>query len=335
MIILETERLYLRRFVPGDAAGFYRLNGDPELMRFIRPVKDREQSDAFLAQAIAAYETEPFGGRWALIEKQTHRFAGSFVLIPLEGAGWQVGYVVLQEFWSQGYAFEALQATVRHAFEEIGLPKVFALTDPDNTASRNLLTKSGFVLQETTTRDGKPVCLFVKGHPHLVETERLYIFPLNHFLLRHYLEAEDWFEKALGLTTTGRAVSPEVRDMVKRVTLPQMENAGKEGYLFHTFWLAVLASEKTIVAEMGFKGAPGKKGEVEIGYGTMPSMRGKGYMTEAVGGIAGWARRQGKIHRILAETHPANAASIRILEKNHFARLGKKRGMLWWQLPLS
>ena len=85
------------------------------------------------------------------------------------------------------------------------------------------------------------------------------------------------------------------------------------------------------MAELGFKGAPDAAGQVEIGYGTMPLQQGRGLMTEAVGGMAGWAAKRNGIKTLLAETDKNNFASIRILQKNNFTYYTAKGDMLWWK----
>jgi ribosomal-protein-alanine N-acetyltransferase len=109
-----------------------------------------------------------------------------------------------------------------------------------------------------------------------------------------------------------------------------MKAAGTD-YLFYTFWLVVEKQFRSIVAELGFKGPPVGAGHVEIGYGTMPAMQGKGYMTEAVGGVLKWAAQRPDISHVLAETHSINAASIRVVEKNGFQQYDKRGDMLWWK----
>ncbi len=83
------------------------------------------------------------------------------------------------------------------------------------------------------------------------------------------MEMTSW-SRLLGLTSFGRTVAPQVKDLVTKITLPKMREAMDDDYLFHTFWLVVDKLSKTIVAELGFKGPPVDGGRVEIGYGTMP-----------------------------------------------------------------
>lgn len=165
----------------------------------------------------------------------------------------------------------------------------------------------------------------------MVETDRIKIVPLTYPQLIKYLKADNKLEDELGLEKTGRIISEEVKDMVENFTLPKMKGVNRHNYLFYTFWIVIDKSFNTIVAELGFKGSPNRDGSIEIGYGTMPDHRGKGYMTEAVGAMMNWALEREDVKSVLAETDEKNLASIRIVEKNGFVQFDKRRDMLWWR----
>lgn len=326
-VIFETERLIIRRYVKADEEHFFRLNSDPEVMRYIREPKSRSACNVFLLQNIAFYEHHPLMGRWAMLLQATGEFIGTFAIIPVENRPEiQLGYALLKAYWGQGYAAESVRAGLQYAFEVMKLPKIVALTEAANQASQKVLLKCGFKQEAPLAA----LCHFVYHNPNVIETKRLHIFPLNYAQLQLYLEAGNKLEKALDLKSTGRIISPQVKESVQRHTLPGMQAAGETGYLFHTFWLVVDKQTRAIVAELGFKGLP-NNGTVEIGYGTMPSMQGRGIMTEAVGGILQWAAQRPDIHYVLAETHKTNTASIRVVQKNGFEQFETKCDMLWWR----
>ena len=83
MIIFETARLIVRQYTADDADRFFLLNGDEEVMRHIRKTLNKEESDKFLQENIEFYASNPKLGRWAVEEKTTNKFVGSFALIPL------------------------------------------------------------------------------------------------------------------------------------------------------------------------------------------------------------------------------------------------------------
>jgi ribosomal-protein-alanine N-acetyltransferase len=145
------------------------------------------------------------------------------------------------------------------------------------------------------------------------------------------LKAGDELEEEFALVKTGRTISEDVKDMVETFTLPKMKDVNKHDYLFYTFWIVVDRSINTIVAELGFKGTPGKTSGIEIGYGTMPGFTNRGYMTEAVGGMLNWALAREDVDCVLAETQENNLASIRVVQKNGFVQFDRRRDMLWWK----
>lgn len=75
---------------------------------------------------------------------------------------------------------------------------------------------------------------------------------------------------------------------------------------------------------MGFKGVPDSDGSIEIGYGINPAYHGHGYATEMVHAMVSWALGQPAVSRVTAETREDNQASIRVLEKVGFRRIGAR-----------
>jgi ribosomal-protein-alanine N-acetyltransferase len=334
--IFETERLYIRRYTKADEENFFRLNSDPDVVRYIREPESRSECNVSLLQNMVAYEQFPLMGRWAMLEKVTDTFIGSFAIIPAENLSEiQLGYALLKEYWGRGFAAESVMAGRHYAFEQMKLPRIVALTEKDNIGSQKVLLKCGFVQHQNIMEREKELCFFTSHNPNVVETERLHIFPLTCSQLELYLQGNNKLEKLLDLAQTGRTVSPYVKASVTQYTLPKMKVATGMDYLFYTFWLVVERHSHNIVAELGFKGPPMDGGHVEIGYGTMPAMQRKGYMTEAVGGMLKWAAQRADISHVLAETHSINAASIRVMQKNGFLQYDKRGDMLWWKAAVK
>ena len=98
-------------------------------------------------------------------------------------------------------------------------------------------------------------------------------------------------------------------------------------------WLMILLGRTApqLVGSVGFKGRPDAAGCVEIGYGVEPGWRRRGYATEAVERLVGWAWEQG-VRRIVAECDERNRASAGVLQATGM-RLYERRGkMQWWEL---
>ena len=63
---------------------------------------------------------------------------------------------------------------------------------------------------------------------------------------------------------------------------------------------------------------------IDIGYGIAPSCRGRGAASRAVGALLDWARSVERVLAVRAETWVDNPASQRVLERNGFARTGRR-----------
>jgi GNAT superfamily N-acetyltransferase len=75
-----------------------------------------------------------------------------------------------------------------------------------------------------------------------------------------------------------------------------------------------------VVGGIGFFGPP-RGGEVEIGYGIVPSRQGRGYATEALQAMIVMAWADSRVAIVVAGTDPGNVASQRVLGKAGFRRI--------------
>lgn len=143
--IFETERLIVRLFTEADQNNFYHLNGNPVVVRYIREPKSREECDAFLVQIMEDARLHPLYGRWAVVEKLTGSFVGSFAIIPVdETEEMQLGYALLTEHWGKGFATELSKGGLEYVFGKTPLELIHAYVEKPNIASRMVLLKSGF-----------------------------------------------------------------------------------------------------------------------------------------------------------------------------------------------
>lgn len=162
MLIFETERLIVRQFTLADADNFFMINGDENVVRYIRKALTRKESDNFLAENIRLYIQNPKLGRWAVDEKENNRFVGSFAIIPLpfedEKNKLQAGYALLPSAWNKGYATELTKAGIDFFFYNHKLNELHAITAIPNTTSQKVLLKCGFIENGIKT-DGEELVL--------------------------------------------------------------------------------------------------------------------------------------------------------------------------------
>jgi RimJ/RimL family protein N-acetyltransferase len=147
MTILETERLHLRRLSTDDAEFILRLLNEPSFIQNIgdRGVRTVDDARGYIVKGpITSYEKFGFG-LWMVETRSPIAPVGICGLLKrdvLEDV--DIGYALLPEFWSQGYALEAASAVVLYAREKLGLKRVVAVTNSDNQSSIRLLEKMGF-----------------------------------------------------------------------------------------------------------------------------------------------------------------------------------------------
>jgi [ribosomal protein S5]-alanine N-acetyltransferase len=154
--VLETPRLALREFVLEDAAFILQLLNEPGFLRFIgdKGVRNLEDARNYLRQGpIDSYHRNGFGLYAACLRSDAAAEPyGEPVGKPLGMCGLvkrdglpdpDVGYAFLQRHWGRGYAAESAAAAIDYGTRTLKLPRILAITSPDNWSSIKVLEKIG------------------------------------------------------------------------------------------------------------------------------------------------------------------------------------------------
>jgi ribosomal-protein-alanine N-acetyltransferase len=94
--------------------------------------------------------------------------------------------------------------------------------------------------------------------------------------------------------------------------------------------LAIDRETNSLIGDVGFKGGPDASGAVDIGYSIVPAYQGRGYATEIAQAAVDWVKRQPGVKQITAKCDMENKASVRVLEKSGFVRVGQDGIWLKW-----
>ena len=142
---IETERLLLRPFARDDLDEFASINADAAVMRYIGDGKPQTRAQTEMRlNAILNHWTQHGFGLWAVVDKASNALSGFCGLQYLDNtAEIEVGYRLARQFWGLGYATEAAAATLRYAFEVLGLDRIVAVVQPENVASQSVIEKIG------------------------------------------------------------------------------------------------------------------------------------------------------------------------------------------------
>lgn len=146
--VFVTKRLRVRHFTSLDADDYFALQGNAEVMQYIRPPRTREESDTFLREKILTASPRDFKGYWAVENIHTGLFVGCFVIIPIPDdiEKTQLGYSFLPEHWGKGYATEVTREGVNYFYNRTPLTEIYGVTETPNVASQEVLLKAGFKL---------------------------------------------------------------------------------------------------------------------------------------------------------------------------------------------
>ena len=147
-IVLETERLILRKWRAGDSEPFLQHLNTRNVMRWLGGVQSREKFDAAITR-LEGYDRD-FGHTFWIVERKADAEILGFcglkrVNAPqpkLTGAH-EIGWRLREDAWGKGYAKEAASAAMDFVVDELGWDTVIHSIDPNNHRSRRVAEKLG------------------------------------------------------------------------------------------------------------------------------------------------------------------------------------------------
>lgn len=164
----ETDRLALRKLSTADAAFMLDLLNQPAFLRFIgdRGVRTIADAEKYIEQGpIDSYARLGFG--LYLVERKADSvpigICGLLKRATLKDV--DIGFALLPQYWSQGYACEAAAAVMAYGKDVLGLSRIVAIVTPNNERSIRVLEKIGLRFERTLTspEDGVDLKLYAAG----------------------------------------------------------------------------------------------------------------------------------------------------------------------------
>ena len=150
---LESERLFLRAFEPGDAAEVQRLAGDPQVSELTSNIP-HPYRDGMAETWIAQHGEWAAAGRsyvWAICHQG--ELVGAISLTDVApGHQAELGFWLGRCAWGKGFMTEAARAVVEHAFVSLNLTRLHSSHFAENQASGHVLEKLGFRKEGTQRR---------------------------------------------------------------------------------------------------------------------------------------------------------------------------------------
>ncbi|MFB6616022.1 GNAT family N-acetyltransferase [Streptomyces sp. NPDC085524] len=157
MTEIRTPRLLLRRWTDDDLVPLSEINADREVMRWIGDgsALDLDQTAEEIERMEEEWDEEGFG-LFAVELLASGELIGVVGLTVPDGPPdvlaeiaitWRLG----RQYWGQGYASEAAQASLEFALQDRGLDRVIAVNRAGNEESENVIRKLGMAHERDTT----------------------------------------------------------------------------------------------------------------------------------------------------------------------------------------
>lgn len=145
--MLETHRLTLRPPRRIDIPKLFEFLGDAVAMQHTH--SDRTLGECRRRILVHEWRRRRDGSApWVVERRDDGRIIGWGGLYedPFD-PGWdfEIGYYFRRDAWGKGYASELVGAALQIADQQLKLPEVWAMVHPDNTGSKRVLEKAGFL----------------------------------------------------------------------------------------------------------------------------------------------------------------------------------------------
>ena len=154
----------------------------------------------------------------------------------------------------------------------------------------------------------------------MIHSPSLNLIAATTALVEKDIEDRDLLSEALGVSIPESWPPEFYGSRTMQFALTQLGGAAEQGWSF--WYLTTMGDSCKLAGICGFKGRPDDSGSVEISYSILRCFQRRGFATEAVARLVGWAFSHHNVNEVCAETLPHLSQSIRVLEKNGFKLTG-------------
>ncbi|MEY4539140.1 MAG: hypothetical protein RLZZ306_897 [Bacteroidota bacterium] len=165
-IVIETQRLIIRKFTVDDAVFMLELLNTPDWLRFIgdRNIRTLEQAEQYLLNGyMKSYKDYGFGF-YVVIIKETQELIGICGIVKREGLeDVDIGFAFFQQFMGKGYGYESATAVLNYALNDLKIKRIVAIVDPENVVSIALIKKIGLQFEKMIQVSPKDIELMLFG----------------------------------------------------------------------------------------------------------------------------------------------------------------------------
>lgn len=142
-LLLQTERLIIRDYQKEDVNEALGYLGDEEAMYYLpeAPMTAVEVAELIEKQKIKQEY-------YVVVLKSENRVIGHLYFTPFFGDhSYEIGWVFNPSYHRKGYASEASEALMDYGFKELGIHRIIATCQPENSGSNQMMAHLGMRLE--------------------------------------------------------------------------------------------------------------------------------------------------------------------------------------------
>jgi RimJ/RimL family protein N-acetyltransferase len=165
LVVMETERLLIRKITRKDIDALLAIMGKPEVMYAWEHGFTKKDVRKWINRQLTRYRKDGFG-YFAVILKENGTLIGQAGLMKSTINGneaVELGYILDNVYWHNGYGTEAARACLEYAFGELAQKTICCSIRPENGASIRVAERLGMTLCGSHT-----VIYNEKEMPHLI-----------------------------------------------------------------------------------------------------------------------------------------------------------------------
>ena len=149
MQIFHTDRFLIRRLLKSDIDAFHDMQGNPNVMRYIKPAMNREESERELDRFMGYYEDYNIRFEiWAIEEKSSNKFVGICGIYENGQFESEIAYRLRELHWGEGIASEVTKGLIKYCYSHTNIRQLCAYVRLDNVGSIRILEREmNFVKQ--------------------------------------------------------------------------------------------------------------------------------------------------------------------------------------------
>ena len=156
-MIFKTNRLIIRPLKITDLPGFYDMQGNPKVMKYVfGKNQTEEEAREDLERCINLYKKE--GNDfwiWAIELQSSGEFVGTAALIKSDKGEDEIGYRFCEKHWGNGFGTETMSGMIDYCFNQLKFKELYAVAEKENIGSVKILERSMIFQREFYNEEEK------------------------------------------------------------------------------------------------------------------------------------------------------------------------------------